>query len=90
MNDENVPESGEKVPGGEERVPGNEGSHPKIDLSAAVGEAGGESAALGYEGVPDTGPVLREAEDEGADAAADEEELDALDAAVDGSARPDN
>jgi hypothetical protein len=31
---------------------------PHIDLSPALGEAGHEVEELGYEGVPDTGPVL--------------------------------
>ena len=36
--------------------------HPTIDVSKALHEAGHEVEALGYEGVPDSGPVLRHAE----------------------------
>ncbi|MGZ4675693.1 MAG: hypothetical protein ACXVJ7_03585 [Acidimicrobiia bacterium] len=31
---------------------------PRIDLSPAIGEGGSEVEQLGFEGVPDTGPVL--------------------------------
>ncbi|HEX2783418.1 MAG TPA: hypothetical protein VHN36_07510 [Ilumatobacteraceae bacterium] len=37
---------------------------PKIDLSAALGEAGHEVQELGYEGVPDTGPTLEDCGDD--------------------------
>ena len=37
--------------------------HPRIDVSAALGEAGHEVEELGFEGIADTGPVLREAGD---------------------------
>jgi hypothetical protein len=33
---------------------------PEIDVSDALGAGGHEVEQLGYEGVPDTGPVLRE------------------------------
>jgi hypothetical protein len=31
---------------------------PRIDLSAALGEAGHEVEELGYEGIPDDGPLV--------------------------------
>ena len=52
--------------------------HPKIDVSAALGEAGHEVEELGFEGVPDTGPVLRGAGDQ----EQTEDVDDALDAAT--------
>ena len=33
---------------------------PRIDLSPALGEAGHEVEELGYEGIPDTGPLVGE------------------------------
>lgn len=33
---------------------------PKIDVSGAIGEGGHEVEQLGYEGLPDAGPVLKE------------------------------
>jgi hypothetical protein len=42
---------------------------PKIDVSGAIGEGGHEVDELGYEDVPDTGPVLKDA----AEAQRDEE-----------------
>lgn len=33
---------------------------PKIDISGAIGEGGHEVEQLGYEGVPDTGPLVKE------------------------------
>lgn len=41
----------------------DEGDRPKIDLSKALGEADHEVEDLGYEGVPDTGEVLKESKD---------------------------
>ena len=52
-----------------ETVPGDtareheDPKHPKIDVSAALGEAGHEVEELGFEGIADTGPLLREAGD---------------------------
>ncbi len=40
---------------------------PKIDISAAIGEGGHEVEQLGYEGVPDTGPILEEPDTSHAD-----------------------
>ncbi|MGZ4735509.1 MAG: hypothetical protein ACXV8R_07880 [Acidimicrobiia bacterium] len=40
----------------------HDGDPPKIDISAAIGDAGDEVERLGYEGVPDTGPVLEESD----------------------------
>ncbi len=34
---------------------------PLIDVSPALGEAGHETELLGYEGIADTAPVLRDA-----------------------------
>ncbi len=42
----------------EDRV-GQDDDAPKIDISDAIGEGGHEVKQLGYEDVPDTGPVLR-------------------------------
>ncbi len=36
---------------------------PVVDVSAALGEAGHEVAELGFESLPDDGPVLRKAGD---------------------------
>lgn len=49
---------------------------PGVDVTGALHEAGHEEALLGTEGVPDTGPVLRQPDDEdrrdlGLDAAAE-------------------
>jgi len=38
---------------------------PKIDLNAALGEAGHEVKDLGYEGVADTGKVVEHGDDAG-------------------------
>ena len=35
---------------------------PKIDVSKALHEAGHEVEELGFEGIPDTGPVIHAAE----------------------------
>ena len=68
----------ETVPGetaGEHEEP----KRPRIDVSAALGEAGHEVEELGFEGIADTGPLLREAGD---GEAAVEDLDDALDAAT--------
>jgi hypothetical protein len=46
-----------------DREAGAPGPHekPVIDVSAALGEAGHEVEDLGYEDVPDAGPLLQEA-----------------------------
>lgn len=46
-------------------APAAAAEHPRplIDVSPALHEAGHEVADLGYEGVPDSGPVLRTHED---------------------------
>jgi hypothetical protein len=49
------------MPGDPEREQPDDRERPLIDLSPALGEAGHEVEELGYEGVPDTGPVLEEA-----------------------------
>ncbi len=41
-----------------ERTPEHHEDRPHIDVSPALGEGGSEVEQLGYEGVPDTGPVL--------------------------------
>jgi hypothetical protein len=56
-------------------------AHPKIDVSGAIGEGGHEVRDLGYEDVPDTGPVTHPEEverdvDAELDAAAGEAALD--------------
>ncbi len=58
--------------------PEDEGAakHPKIDVSKALGEAGHEVEALGFEGVPDTGPLRRDDDDEKSKHAADAIESD--------------
>jgi hypothetical protein len=43
---------------GEEQ--GEPHARPKIDFTAAIGEAGHEVEELGFEGVPDTGPVIED------------------------------
>jgi hypothetical protein len=48
-------------PGGTEAASGDE--HPKIDISKALGEAGHEVEELGYEGIPDSAPVVHEDQD---------------------------
>ena len=49
---------------------------PRIDLTPALGEGGSEVSQLGYDGVPDTGPVL------GAPDPAERDVEDALDVAT--------
>jgi hypothetical protein len=49
----------ERVPD-ERDEPGDHHEHPKIDVSAALGEAGHEVEQLGFEGVPDSGPVIED------------------------------
>lgn len=44
---------------------------PNIDVSGAIGEGGHEVEQLGYEGLPDTGPVLKEP-----DESQDDEEIE--------------
>jgi hypothetical protein len=39
----------------------NHEGRPTIDFSPALGEAGHEVEELGYEGIPDSGPLLRTA-----------------------------
>ena len=41
--------------------PPTRASRPVVDVSPALGEAGHESELLGYDGVPDSGPVLHRA-----------------------------
>ena len=41
-----------------------ESEHPTIDVSKAIGDGGHEVHDLGYEGVPDTGPVTHPEETE--------------------------
>jgi hypothetical protein len=50
----------------EPAAPDDENPPPKIDISAAIGTGGHEVEQLGYEGVPDTGPLL-EVPDESTD-----------------------
>ena len=54
---------------------------PKINVAAALGEAGHEVADLGFEGIPDKGPLLRHAGDTDTP---DDEVGDALDLAAKG------
>jgi hypothetical protein len=58
---------------------------PKINFASALGEAGHEVAELGFEGVPDDGPLLEHVEDRDAP---DDEVVDALDKAVGGLPDP--
>jgi hypothetical protein len=44
----------------EREEPGEPHAHPKIDFAAALGEAGHEVEQLGFEGVPDSGPVIED------------------------------
>jgi hypothetical protein len=44
----------------EREEPGEPHAHPKIDFTAALGEAGHEVEQLGFEGVPDIGPVIED------------------------------
>ena len=44
----------------EREDPGEPHAHPKIDFKAALGEAGHEVEQLGFEGVPDSGPVIKD------------------------------
>jgi len=46
------------VEGPDVSEPGHARIRPRIDVSPALHEAGHEVADLGYEGVPDDGPVL--------------------------------
>ncbi len=46
---------------------------PKIDVTEALGEAGHEVEQLGYEGVADTGPLIKKPEESQLD---EETELD--------------
>jgi hypothetical protein len=54
---------------------------PNITFASALGEAGHEVAELGFEGVPDDGPLLEQAE---SGDASEDEMIDALDRAVGG------
>lgn len=51
------------VPEAAPAEPAREHPRPRIDVSPALHEAGHEVADLGFEGVPDSGPVLRTHED---------------------------
>ena len=52
--------------------------HPKIDLSKSLHEAGHETKDLGFEGLPDDGPIERKVED----IAEEDEGIDAQDRAL--------
>ena len=41
-------------------MPEEDDEQPKIDVSPALGDGGHEVEQLGYEGVADTGPVLKQ------------------------------
>jgi hypothetical protein len=42
---------------------------PKIDLTPALGEAGHEVQELGYEGIPDTAPIIDDHDEDDGDVA---------------------
>ena len=57
------------------------GPAPTINFASALGEAGREVAELGFEDVPDDGPLLEQTE---TGDASDDEVIDSLDRAVGG------
>lgn len=54
---------------------------PKVTFASALGDAGHEVAELGFEGVPDDGPLSEPADDLDV---SDDDVVDALDEAVGG------
>ena len=62
----------------QEQHPAEDAHHPKVDLSKALHTAGHETKDLGFEGLPDDGPVERTAEDIAEEAEAVESEDRAL------------